>query len=306
MDLAVDVGQTGMRARWSTDGSDGTVHRVAAPGEHLAAPGAADRLIDRIIDVRALFAEGPVDRVLVGTTGFASIVAQSTLPRLIQRLGCVGGVIADDAVTAFLGAIGHRAGVTLIAGTGVVALASGADGPWRRAGGWGWAIDDEGGGFWLGRAGLAAAARAVDQDLEATPLLAAARERFGPPDTWPARVLASGAIATVASFAAEVVALGAAGDAEASALCQRAAVACARTAWMAARAMHADGPLAVTGALAPPGGLIDRYLEDALEAMAWRTERVPPLGSPLDGAAMLADPKVATRFDGLVVAAAAA
>jgi N-acetylglucosamine kinase-like BadF-type ATPase len=299
-DLAVDVGQTGIRAML-TAAPDEPVRTLHAPGEHLTAPGAPDRLIERIAGVRAQFPRDAVDAVLVGTTGFEAGVARSMLTPLVERLGCRSGVIADDSVTAFLGALGPRSGVTLVAGTGVVALAAGTDGSWHRAGGWGWAIDDEGGGFWLGRAGLAVAARAVDREEPGSELLIAARHRFGPPDGWPASIYGSGAIASVASFAFDVITLGAAGDTEASALCRRAAVALARTARAATTAIRADRILAVTGALAPPHGLLDRYLDDALEQMAWRPERARRPGSPLDGAAMLGVADVRARFPQLVV-----
>ena len=87
--------------------------------------------------------------------------------------------MTSDGVIAHAGALGGEPGVVLIAGTGVVALAIGADGGLRTADGWGPWLGDEGGGAWIGAAGLRAALRAHDGRGPSTTLLDAARARFG-------------------------------------------------------------------------------------------------------------------------------
>ena len=69
----------------------------------------------------------------------------------------------------------------LIVGTGVVALAVGADGALRTADGWGPLLGDEGGGAWIATTGLRAALRALEGRGPATELADAARARFGRP-----------------------------------------------------------------------------------------------------------------------------
>jgi glucosamine kinase len=65
-----------------------------------------------------------------------------------------------DAYTMLLGAHGGKPGAILIAGTGSIAEALRADGTRATVGGWGFRVDDEGSGGWLGlqavRQGLAA------------------------------------------------------------------------------------------------------------------------------------------------------
>jgi glucosamine kinase len=65
-----------------------------------------------------------------------------------------------DSYTMLLGAHGGQPGAILIAGTGSVAEALRADGSRATVGGWGFRVDDEGSGGWLGlqavRHGLAA------------------------------------------------------------------------------------------------------------------------------------------------------
>lgn len=54
------------------------------------------------------------------------------------------------------------AGILLVAGTGSIALARGADGDVHRVGGWGPLLGDEGSGYWLGLQGLRVAVRALE------------------------------------------------------------------------------------------------------------------------------------------------
>ncbi|MEZ4700838.1 MAG: BadF/BadG/BcrA/BcrD ATPase family protein [Rhodothermales bacterium] len=67
---------------------------------------------------------------------------------------------ADLALHAAFGASGS--GALIIAGTGSIVLARTAEGERVRAGGWGYLLGDEGGGYRIGQAGLQAVARAYD------------------------------------------------------------------------------------------------------------------------------------------------
>jgi len=70
--------------------------------------------------------------------------------------------VETDAFITYMGAIGPRPGILLIAGTGSIALARRSDGTMIRAGGWGPVFGDEGGGFWIGREAIRCALRAKD------------------------------------------------------------------------------------------------------------------------------------------------
>ena len=70
--------------------------------------------------------------------------------------------IETDAFVAFVGAIGIKPGVLLIAGTGSIAISRQADGAMSRVGGWGPMFGDEGSGFWIGREAIRTALRAFD------------------------------------------------------------------------------------------------------------------------------------------------
>ncbi len=62
----------------------------------------------------------------------------------------------SDAQAAALGALGGRAGVLVLSGTGSIVLGRSERGRWARAGGLGPLLGDEGSGFWLGREWLRA------------------------------------------------------------------------------------------------------------------------------------------------------
>src|SRR5271155_5722550 len=169
-------------------------------------------------------AHGPVDEVIVGAAGAlaAPDAARALGDALLASLRAERVAVTSDAVIAHAGALDGGPGVVLIAGTGVVALAIGADGALRTADGWGPWLGDEGGGAWIGAAGLRAALRAHDGRGPPTTLLAAACARFGAPETWPAQLTSAAALA---SFAPDV--LDAEGDAAALAIVSAAAEALA-------------------------------------------------------------------------------
>lgn len=259
MILAVDLGKTSCRA--AAGGRRAEV--VGAPG--LAAPGGVRAAEAAILAVARNF--GPVDEVIVGAAGAlaAPDAARALGDALLKSLGVQRAGITSDAVIAHAGALGGKPGAVLIAGTGVVALAIDANGALRTADGWGPWLGDEGGGAWIGAAGLRAALRAHDGRGPSTTLLDAARARFGAPETWPARL---GGAAEVASFARYVLA--ARDDAAALAISSAAAEALAAT----ARAVG-DGPVAMVGGLA------------GVQALRTRLDVIPAAGDALDGALQL-------------------
>jgi len=79
-------------------------------------------------------------------------------------------VIVSDVVIAFWGVIAKALGVVVIAGTGSSAYGVSPQGDTADAGGWGYLIGDEGGGYDIGRAGIMAAVRAYDGRGPATAL----------------------------------------------------------------------------------------------------------------------------------------
>jgi glucosamine kinase len=86
----------------------------------------------------------------------AEVISGETKPAAIKVVG--------DMVIALEAAFGSGPGVIVIAGTGSIAYGRNAEGQTARAGGWGFAISDEGSGHWIGRTGVAAAIAAWDEN----------------------------------------------------------------------------------------------------------------------------------------------
>lgn len=76
----------------------------------------------------------------------------------------VGGEveIVGDVEVAFEDALGAGPGVIVIAGTGSIAYGRNSKGETARAGGWGYAVSDEGSGHWIGVEAVRAALRVHD------------------------------------------------------------------------------------------------------------------------------------------------
>jgi glucosamine kinase len=74
--------------------------------------------------------------------------------------------VVGDTVIALEAAFGAGPGVMAIAGTGSIVYGRDANGHTARAGGWGFAISDEGSGHWIGRQAISAILSAHDQGLE--------------------------------------------------------------------------------------------------------------------------------------------
>ncbi|WP_333757915.1 N-acetylglucosamine kinase, partial [Streptomyces sp. ISBFB 2968] len=242
---------------------------------------------------RALTAESGVtriDTVVVGAAGLATLgdALRAELPGALAReLGVRTVALVADAVTAYVGALGPRAGAVVAAGTGLIAVGTDLT-RWRRADGWGHLLGDCGGGAWIGRAGLEAALRAHDgREGGSAPLLARAEERFGPAAGLPAQVYPRpDRPAVLASFAPEVAAC-AATDPVAAEILGAAARHLADSA--AAVCPSAGEPLvAVTGGLTRLGDPLLVPLGDELAKRLPQARWTAAEGDPLDGSVRVA------------------
>ena len=82
---------------------------------------------------------------------------------IMRRIGFkTPTLVVNDALVALVAGAGDEPGVVLVAGTGSIAYGKDGAGRAARAGGWGYLLGDEGGGFWIGRAALSAVVRQFD------------------------------------------------------------------------------------------------------------------------------------------------
>jgi glucosamine kinase len=155
----------------------------------------------------------PPAALCAGLAGVGNEAERVAVEQALAGTARVVRVVSDGEI-ALHGAFGGGPGVLLIAGTGSVAYGRGPDGRMERSGGWGMYVGDEGSGYALGRAALAAALRSVDGREAETRLLPLVLEvlkldgpRGIPP--WAGRA----AKGDVASLARHVLDVAAAGDA---------------------------------------------------------------------------------------------
>ena len=261
---------------------------------------------------RELLPEGNVvDTVALGLTGYNGRVPDGDALFRAVNLRCRVAelVAADDAITAFLGAIGSCPGVVVAAGTGVAVYALGVDGSTAHADGHGPFVGDWGGGQWIGTRGIASALRAEDGRTDGSARLAErARERFGAPVQL-ADVLwrDSNRVSTVAAFAEEVVLCASEGDEIAAMILESAGRELARSAAAAAGRVTQGGDFVVSwtgGVFAAGEPLLAAYVRE-VERLVPLARVEAPRGAGLDGAVALLDQGVRDLFRADVAVAGA-
>jgi glucosamine kinase len=110
--------------------------------------------------------------VCIGVAGAArpEIPAKirSMLTEIIPQTNHARIEVVGDTVIALEAAFGPGPGVIAIAGTGSIVYGRDVAGHIARAGGWGFAVSDEGSGHWIGRRAIHAILSAHDQGIETT------------------------------------------------------------------------------------------------------------------------------------------
>ena len=255
--LAADVGRTSFRAAVFGDGARRASVQLDS-GATLADDDGVPRLL-RLLEtaMRALgdVAIGELEHVVVAAAGafFRPTLAESFADALAAG-GYAGRevVVTTDIVAAHAGALDGQSGVVLAAGTGAVAFGVSGSGKTTLVDGGGYLIADAGGGFAVGRAGLAAAMRHHDGRRGGSERLARlAVDQYGPLAKLPGRLHSDPAPArAVASFTPAVAKAAQDGDPTAAAIWRDAVAQLAETATAACQALdERDRRVAVTGSL---------------------------------------------------------
>lgn len=120
--------------------------------------------------ITAKISPSQIRAVCIGAAGAGRPETAAKIRGILEEL--IPGIprekieVAGDAVIALEAAFGAGSGVIAIAGTGSIVYGRDATGNVARAGGWGFAISDEGSGHWIGRRAIALAMTARDEGLE--------------------------------------------------------------------------------------------------------------------------------------------
>ena len=230
--------------------------------------------------------------LVIGMAGVSNRQAVAFLESTVRKAGYTGALrILGDQEIALAGAVrGH--GAVLIAGTGAVLFGRDQAGRPFRVGGYGYLIDDGGGGYAIGRDILTAAARAEDGRDGATVLKDLAFSYLNVSDiggmiTWLYQPQTGKK--EVAALAPLLLKALEAGDEKAKRIAEKAArdlAELALTGWK--KTGMTDGELAMTGSVLTHYPLIRANTEALILKKLPGVRILSPRFSPARGAAMLA------------------
>jgi glucosamine kinase len=238
-----------------------------------------------------------VVRTCVGGSGAAHPELAEVVRRSLAEILTASIDVVGDMEIALEAAFDAGPGVIVIAGTGSIAYGRDQQGTTLRAGGWGFAIGDEGSAHWIGRGAVSAVLRAADprggtpeplQDsafsaalckvwgVTSLPDLARAANSVPPPD-----------------FAVLFPAVAASQDDLAAQVLTRAARELADVAAVVTRRLFAKGhtapvPVAMTGGVFRHAPLVRQVFYNELRALDPRVEVSPQVVEPVEGALRMA------------------
>ena len=296
-----DAGQTHTRCRLSQ--RDG---RVVAEGEgsgvsHLGSeqgPERFGRALQSSLEAARRQGGAALEPLAAAAIGASGIEQDSPTQHLgtdlaRQALGLEAVLVTGDERTALAGAFAPgQAGISLISGTGAIALGKNEQGRQHRCAGWGWLVDGVGSAMDIGRDGLAISLRMADGRLPETDLKTALWQALGVHQAHELKALVvdSGfGAAGFASLAPVVHQQALAGEAHAQSVLQHAGEELAAMVIGVAQTLELEAP-----ALCCSGGAISHLslLRQAMDRLL--LERLPglhhvqPQGDACDGALRMA------------------
>lgn len=134
-------------------------------GANLQAAGEleVEKVLHRVMEETLGSRDIRPDAICVGIAGVDRPADAQAVQGIMRRIGFKSRVVVvNDALVALVAGAGEQPGIVIVAGTGSIAYGRDSAGRACRAGGWGYLLGDEGGGFWIGRAALAAVVRQFD------------------------------------------------------------------------------------------------------------------------------------------------
>jgi len=143
---------------------------VAGPGNitRVGEARARESLHQAIREACSTAGIGPkqIGRACIGAAGAGRAEVAATVRKIVGELISGEIEVVGDMTIAMQAAFGAGPGVIVIAGTGSIAYGRNELGQTTRAGGWGFAISDEGSAHWIGRSAVADVLRAIDQQID--------------------------------------------------------------------------------------------------------------------------------------------
>ena len=230
----------------------------------------ARRALHTVVKQACEAASVSADRVEHACVGIAGITDSSVTEWVQRALGQVISAPVDvvsDVMIALEAAFGDAPGCVVVAGTGSIAVGRNEQGTLIRAGGWGPAVSDEGSGYWIGRAAVAATLRAFDAG-KSTALLPAIMDAWHVSDRQEfTRVASSSPAPDFAQLFPRVLQVAEMGDATATDIIMRAGFELAELAMVVIRRLWPDGQrvrVAVSGGVLQNSRLIRQVFTSTL------------------------------------------
>lgn len=257
--------------------------RADGPGAAMRPAGAAGSAAVLAETARRAAAQAgiglPGDAAVVGAAGAGRRQEQAELEAALVDAGVARRVrVLADGEVALTTAFARGPGVLVNAGTGSIAYARVPGGEIHRAGGYGWQLGDEGGGYWLGRRALDLAGRAHDGRGEGSTLLARllaalGLQQFDDLVRW----TATATPAQVAALAPHVLNAAREGEVVAQRAVDEAARELVELVVMLGRQFPGTSPVpvAITGGLLLPQSPLTAAFRDRLAADCKRARLVP-------------------------------
>jgi N-acetylglucosamine kinase-like BadF-type ATPase len=162
--LGIDAGGTKTMCLLA-DGKGQIVGEARGGGANLQAAGEleVEKVLHHVMDAAIGDRDVRPAAICLGIAGVDRPEDTAAVHGIMRRIGFKAEVIVvNDALVALVAGAGDAEGVVVVAGTGSIAYGRDASGRAARAGGWGYLLGDEGGGFWIGRAALMAVVRQFD------------------------------------------------------------------------------------------------------------------------------------------------
>ena len=233
-----------------------------------------------------------VAHTCVGGAGTARPEVAAIVQRILSEILASPIDVMGDMETALEAAFGDDLGVVVNAGTGSFAYGRNEAGQTVRAGGWGFAIGDEGSAHWIGRAAVSAVLRASDRETNAEPS-PLAKDLF---KAWGVTSLSDLARAANSipppDFAALFPAVAASADGLAKEVLRRGGRELAEVASVVIRRLFASDraavPVAMTGGVFRHAAIVREVFYNELHKLEPRAEVNPQVVDPVEGALRMA------------------
>jgi glucosamine kinase len=237
-----------------------------------------------------------VQRASVGIAGAGRAKIADAVRKIVADIIPGEIEIVGDMEIALAAAFGEEPGVMVIAGTGSIAYGRDVQGRTARAGGWGFAISDEGSAHWIGRTAVSTLLRAIDQadaHAEASSLCREMKAAWNS-HSFDEFLRAANVDADFPLLFPGVLAAADAGDALAQRVLGQAGRELAQLAAIVSRRLFAEGgangaiPLAIAGGVFLHSPAVREVFRDEVHNLDSRHEVNPRVVEPVVGALQMA------------------